>query len=260
MLPFVHVPRLFCPQKYATFQTLPLAHLLCLRAARKSMLHFSDAFSSLAVYVCVLPANVCYTFCASNMKTNLFERERWLQLSHPRSAALCPRYHFPWPCPPLNAINLTVFALLCSFNQPRSISVHAEHILLITFATTQCPSSGTLPASALCLFWLRVFAQVYEILLRPEKSNRSGCSSTRSTKATFSGIAFLWLLRASVYVRVCAEFHELYKQINCLFVATICGNFVICALVLPARASKRWHHLCLFCVEGGCWHAPKLTP
>lgn len=32
---------------------------------------------------------------------------------------------------------------------------------------------------------------------------------------------------------VCAEFHELYKQINCLFVATICGNFVICALALP---------------------------
>lgn len=34
-------------------------------------------------------------------------------------------------------------------------------------------------------------------------------------------------------VCVCAEFHELYKQINCLFVATICGNFVICALLLP---------------------------
>lgn len=109
-----------------------------------------------------------------------------------------PSLLFPYPRP--DAINLTVFALLCSFNQPRSISVHAEHILLITFATCteslhNFPSLLSPPP-----FWLRVFAQVYEIFVHgnPKKSNRSGCSWTQRTKATFSGIAFLWSLRASV--------------------------------------------------------------
>lgn len=114
-----------------------------------------------------------FLFCASNMKTN--------SSSVRDDYSFPPSTHLPPPLP--DAINLTVFALLCSFNQPRSISVHAEHILLITFATcTESLHSLPVPAPAPLLsppaFCLRVFAQVYEIFVRgnPKKSNRSGCS------------------------------------------------------------------------------------
>lgn len=179
----------------------------------------------------------------------------------------------PLPPPHPDAINLTVFALLCSFNQPRSISVHAEHILLITFATcTESLHSLPVPAPASLLSPPTLLTACFCTSLwdfrswQPQKikSLSSAVAELRELRPHLVELHFCGRyvpVCKCVYRTPCVCVHELYKQINCLFVATICGNFVICALVLPLPLRERWHHLCLFSVlfEGGCWHASCTT-
>jgi len=104
------------------------------------------------------------------------------------------------------------------------VVVHGEHILLITFATPKSPPCSVafpIPFCSACFC-----TSLWDFLWwrQPQKSTEVLCKIPHLEELHFCG------QYVSMYVCMCI-LHELYKQINCLFVATICGNFVICALV-----------------------------
>lgn len=187
-----------CAQKYAT--------LYCLLSA-----------DSLAVCVCGC------VFCPQ-MYATLFVDLIWKQIS----SSVRDDYSFPLtpprcsattPCPLLNAINLTVFALYSALPCAASTSRAAFQLMLNIFYWLHLrlhsvpPQLPAPPAHASCPFWLRVFAQVYEISVLPsnEKSNRSdcGCSWTRRelrphlVELHFCGCYVRVCTCVSLYVCVC---------------------------------------------------------
>lgn len=231
MLPFSTLAScVLCPQKYATFSSaLPLAashaaafvlrakvcYAFCaafgrlyLRVARKSMLHFIACFQltrSLCVCVCVL---------CPQMYATLFVHLIWKQIS----SSVRDDYSFPLtpprcsattPCPLLNAINLTVFALYSALPCAASTSRAAFELMLNIFYWLHLrlhsvpPQLPAPPAHASCPFWLRVFAQVYEISVLPpnEKSNRSDCGCSWTRRELRPHLVELHF--CGCYVRVC---------------------------------------------------------